>query len=389
VGKSDFLKDELEKRKSNHLLRKLRSDKPLPGGEIVMDGHKMLNFCSNDYLGLSGHPLLRERAEEYLREYGAGSTASRLVCGNFDCFEKTENRIAQLTGREGALIFNSGFQTNVSLFPALTDSDSLILSDDYNHNSIIQGALLSRCRVERFHHNDLNHLEQLLKQNIDKGFSRILIATESIFSMDGDTSDIDSLIQLSVKYDSLLVVDEAHATGVAGHNGMGLASGKDVDILMGTFSKAAGSFGAYVAGSNDLREYLINFCYGLIYTTALPPSVVGSIDAAIELIPRMDRERADLTEKAKRLRSSLNDMGYNTGNSTTQIIPLIIGDEKETLRLSEWLEQNSVLAMTFRPPTVAKGESRIRLALSALHREEHIGRLLELLKKWREIGRTP
>ena len=137
MGKSDFLKDELEKRKNNHLLRKLRITKPLPGGEIVVDGHKMLNFCSNDYLGLSGHPLLQERAEEYLREYGAGSTASRLVCGNFDCFEKTENRIAQLTGREGVLIFNSGFQTNVSLFPALTDSDSLILSDDYNHNSII------------------------------------------------------------------------------------------------------------------------------------------------------------------------------------------------------------------------------------------------------------
>lgn len=389
MGKSDFLKDELEKRKNNHLLRKLRITKPLPGGEIVVDGHKMLNFCSNDYLGLSGHPLLQERAEEYLREYGAGSTASRLVCGNFDCFEKTENRIAQLTGREGVLIFNSGFQTNVSLFPALTDSDSLILSDDYNHNSIIQGALLSRCRVECFHHNDLNHLEQLLKQNIDKGFSRILIATESIFSMDGDTSDIDSLIQLSVKYNSLLVVDEAHATGVTGHNGMGLASGKDVDILMGTLSKAAGSFGAYVAGSNDLREYLINFCYGFIYTTALPPSVVGSIDAATELIPRMDRERADLTEKAKRLRSSLNDMGYNTGNSTTQIIPLIIGDERETLRLSEWLEEKGILAMTFRPPTVAKGESRIRLALSALHREEHIGRLLELLKEWREIGRMP
>lgn len=389
MGKSDFLKDELEKRKSNHLLRKLRSAKPLPGGEIVVDGHKMLNFCSNDYLGLSGHPLLRERAEEYLREYGSGSTASRLVCGNFDCFEKTENKIAQLTGREGALIFNSGFQTNVSLFPALTDSDSLILSDDYNHNSIIQGALLSRCRVERFHHNDLNHLEQLLKENINKGFSRILIATESIFSMDGDTSDIDSLIQLSVKYDSLLVVDEAHATGVTGHNGMGLASGKDIDILMGTFSKAAGSFGAYVAGNNDLREYLINFCYGLIYTTALPPSVVGSIDAAMELIPQMDRERVELSGKAKMLRSSLNNMGYNTGNSTTQIIPLIIGDEKETLSLSKWLEENSVLAMTFRPPTVTKGESRIRLALSALHEEEHIGRLLELLKKWREIGRMP
>ncbi len=386
MGKSDFLRLELEKRKDQHLLRKLRNVKSLPGGEIVVNGRKMLNFCSNDYLGLSRHPLLREKAMEYLRKYGSGSTASRLVCGNYECFEKTEHRIAQLTGRDAALIFNSGFQANVSLLPALTDSNSLILSDDYNHNSIIQGALLSRCRVERFHHNDLNHLEDLLKKNTDKEFSRILIVTESIFSMDGDTSDIDSLIQLSREYDSLLFVDDAHATGVAGYNGMGLASGKDVDILMGTFSKGAGSFGAYVAGSNDLMEYLVNFCYGLIYTTALPPSVVGSIDAAMELILKMDRERVELSDKAEMLRSSLNDMGYNTGNSTTQIIPVIIGDERDTLRLSEWLENNNILAMTFRPPTVAKGESRIRLALSALHTDEHIGLLLNLLKKWREPG---
>ncbi len=386
MTKDDFFKEALEKRKSGNLLRKLRSAKPLSGGEIMVDGRRMLNFCSNDYLGLSEHPLLRQRAMEYLSEYGSGSTASRLVCGNYECFEKTEKRIAQITGREDALIFNSGYQANVSLIPALTDRNTLILSDDYNHNSIIQGALLARCHVERFFHNDMDHLEKLLEENGEKGFSRILIITESIFSMDGDTSDIDSLIRLARKHDALLVVDEAHATGVTGHNGMGLSSGKDVDIIMGTFSKAAGSFGAYVAGSAALKEYLVNFCHGFVYTTALPPSVIGSIDAALELLPLMDRERADLFENAEKLRTSLNIMGYNTGKSTTQVIPIIIGDEKKTMRLSEWLEEKGILAMTFRPPTVPKGESRIRLALSSIHTNEHIGRLLDLLDKWRAIN---
>lgn len=383
MNKYNFINSELEERKKNHLFRSLKRVMPLPAGEVDVDGRKMLNFCSNDYLGLSGHPLLKQRSIEYTEKYGAGSTASRLVCGNYICFEELEDKLSYLTGHEGVLVFNSGFQANVSLFPALADSDTLILSDFLNHNSIIQGCLLSRCKIKTFLHNDLNHLEDLLKEAAGN-YSRIIIVTESIFSMDGDMCDIDTLKELSEKYDSLLVIDEAHATGVIGENGMGVSSGKGVDLVMGTFSKGVGSFGAYVSSSSMVRDYLINFCYGLIYTTALPPAVIGAVDAALELIPKMDKERSRLMDNSDKLRIGLTALGYDTGKSTTHIIPVIIGDEKEALKLSGWLEDNSVLATTFRQPTVPKGESRIRIALSAVHNEKHVDLLLDLFGKWQE-----
>ena len=386
MNKYIFIDDKLGNRLSLNLYRRLKTVRPLSGVEVEVDGRRMLNFCSNDYLGLSRHPLLEERAIEYLQKYGSGSTASRLVCGNYDCFEMVEKRIAELTENESALILNSGFQANVSLLPALADRDTLILSDRLNHNSIIQGALLSRCRIKRFRHNDMNHLEELLKENRDNGLSRILVVTESVFSMDGDRSDIDTLVRLNEQYDSFLIVDEAHGTGVLGKKGMGPTCGKNVDMVMGTMGKALGSFGAYIACSEKTREYLINFCYGLIYSTALPPSVIGSIDAALELIPTMDKERRDLFRKAALFRSSLNELGYDTGKSTTQIIPVILGDEKNALELSKWLEDNDILAMTFRYPTVAPGESRIRLSLSALHTQEHLERVVDLFRRWREKG---
>lgn len=383
MSKYSFIQEKTENRKASHLFRELQNVRPLSGVEIEINGRRMINFCSNDYLGLSRHPLLKQRAMEYMQEYGAGSTASRLVSGNIDAFERIENRISALTEKETALVFNSGFQANVSLIPALSDRDTLILSDELNHNSLIQGALLSRCRVEQFRHNDMTHLENLLKQNRFKGFSRILVVSESVFSMDGDTCDMDTLSNLSETYQAILFVDEAHAAGVLGKYGMGLTSGKKVDITMGTFSKAAGSFGAYAACDKHLREYLINFCNGLIYTTALPPATLGTIDAALELIPSMDRQRKDLHEKAKHLRSALKDAGFDTGTSTTQIIPVIIGDERKTLNLSKWLQDHHILAMTFRPPTVAQGQSRIRLSLSVSHTMEHMMLLIDLFKTWR------
>jgi 8-amino-7-oxononanoate synthase len=384
LKKDTFIEDRLGGRLSQNLYRRLKTIRPVSDVEVEVEGRRMLNFCSNDYLGLSRHPLLEKRAIEYLQRYGSGSTASRLVCGNYDCFEKVEERIAGLTEYESALIFNSGFQANVSLLPALADRDTLILSDRLNHNSIIQGSLLSRCRVKRFRHNDMNHLEELLRENMDNGGSRVLVVTESVFSMDGDQSDIDTLIRLNREYGTVLIVDEAHGTGVLGKRGMGLTSGKDVDIVMGTMGKACGSFGAYIASSAKTREYLINFCYGLIYSTALPPSVIGAMDAALELIPAMDKERHDLLSKATSFRSSLNELGYNTGKSTTQIIPLIIGDEGDALDLSKWLEDNNILTMTFRYPTVAQGESRVRVSLSAAHTQEHLERIIDLLKRWRD-----
>lgn len=383
ADKYKFIETELRKRKEHHRLRTLQPVMPLAGAEIIVNGRPMTNFCSNDYLGLAKHPLLRQRAIEFMKLFGAGSTASRLICGTMKCFEDIEEKLAGLKETERSLIFNSGFQANVSILPALTDRESLILSDSLNHNSIIQGALLSRCRVERFRHNDLEHLRQLLKQYRQKGTQRILVVTESVFSMDGDQSDIRALVDLAQEYEALLIVDEAHATGVLGHRGMGLTCGTRVDLTIGTFGKACGSFGSYIACSERMRDYLINCCPGFIYTTALPPAVIGPIDAALDLIPTMDKERRELHNNSDFLRASLQAQGWSTGNSSTQIIPVIIGDEKETLSFSNWLAENGILATAIRPPTVEQGRSRIRLTLSALHTRKQIEKLIDIFGKWR------
>lgn len=382
IDKHSFIKDELENRKDQNLLRRLRTVEPLSEVEIIIEGRKMINFSSNDYLGFSKHPVLKAKATEYVQKYGTGSTASRLICGTLPYFEPVEEKLAKLKKVEKTLIFNSGFQTNISILPVLTDKNSLILSDRLNHNSLIQGALLSNCRILRYKHNDHKHLKKLLIENKDKGFSRILIVTESVFSMDGDQSDIDSLSKLSDDFGAFLVIDEAHATGVLGAQGMGLTCGKNVDLVIGTFGKACGSFGAYVATSKNIREYLINCCSGFVYSTALPPSTVGAIDAALDLIPTLEKDRRKLLQKAQFLRTSLNNLGWDTGKSTTQIIPVIVGEEQKTLELSDFLEENGILAVPIRPPSVPKGRSRIRLTLTAAHTWDHIEKLVSIFNNF-------
>ncbi len=386
MNKYGFIEEELYRRQQQSHLRQLQAVIPLEGVDVRIKGRKVVNFCSNDYMGLSKHPLLIKRAVEFAERYGAGATASRLICGTYDCFQAVEEKLATLKGTESALILNSGFQANVSILPALADRQTLILSDQLNHSSIIQGVLLSRCHVLRFRHNDLAHLEELLKNNMDKGFSRRMIVTESVFSMDGDQSDIGRLVGLARAFDALLVVDEAHATGVLGPGGMGLCCGKGVDLIIGTFGKACGSFGAYAACSHKLRDYLVNCCSGFIYSTAMPPSVIGSIDAALDIIPGMGEERKELHSKADFLRLRLQNLGWRTGASNTQIIPVMVGGEMEALALSNHLESKGVLATAIRPPTVPEGQSRIRLALSAAHTMEHLEYLIQLFKEGRSHG---
>lgn len=378
MNKYDFIDTELARRDTAKQHRRLRNVTPLANACCEVDGRQMINFSSNDYLGLSQHPKLQLGAANFSSQYGSGSTASRLICGSLDCFSAVENKLAALKQVESILIFNSGFQANVSIIPALTDNDSLILSDSLNHNSIIQGISLAGCDKIIYNHNDLDHLEKLLKQNSHR--QRKLIVTESVFSMDGDQTDIDRLVAIAPEFNAILMVDEAHATGVLGHQGMGLTAGKQVDITVGTFGKAFGSFGAYIASSDKIRDYLINCCSGFVYTTALPPAILGAIDAALDLIPNMDDARRTLLDNASYLRNMLQQLGYNTGNSTTQIIPVVLGDEYATLALSTKLEQAGILATPIRPPTVPQGESRIRLALSAAHSREQIDTLIDVFR---------
>lgn len=354
------------------LRRHLRGAEPRPGGAIVRDGKRLVNFSSNDYLGLAQHPALIARANEWTSCYGAGSAASRLVTGNLDCYADLEARIAREKGTAAALILGSGYLANATLIPALLRSDVIasarVYSDALNHSSMVHGIKASGVKPEIFRHNDLNHLESLLRASTDTPAQRFIF-TESVFSMDGDRADIEGLIALAARYACFLYVDEAHATGVLGPRGMGLCAaypGK-VDLVMGTFSKAFGSYGAYVACSQTLRDYLINRMTGLIYSTALPPGVLGAIDAAFDLVPVMDEQRARLALSSEHVRDAFKAAGLDCGASATQIIPLILSDESRVLAFSAALEAEGILGVPIRPPTVPQGTSRIRFALSVAH----------------------
>ncbi len=361
--------------------RSLRVMRHLPAGRVIKDGRELLNFSSNDYLGLAQHPLLIERAREWAEKYGAGSAASRLVTGHTEAFRQVEEKIAAAKGVEAALVFASGWQCNASVLPALLDrsvwgAEPLVFADRLNHASLIMGCQSAGVKQNRFRHNDLTHLKELLDRTGRLEGPRFIV-TESVFSMDGDAPDIDQLVALAEEWDAFLYLDEAHATGVLGTNGFGLSVGTHVDLAMGTFSKALGGFGAYVAVSKTLKEYLVNRASGLIYATALPPAVLGAMDAALDLVPSLAAERAKLQDMAARLRGRLNDAGLDTGHSTTQIVPVILGDEERTLKVAAYLEDKGFLGIAIRPPTVPVGGSRIRFALSAAHHPEDVERLAD------------
>ena len=376
-----FVDRALAERQQTQRWRSLHSITPLDTVCVLKNDRQLVNFSSNDYLGLSKHPALIAAAQDYTARYGTGSTASRLVTGTYDIHQQLEEELAIACGREAVLLFNSGFQANVSLLISLLDSRSLVLCDRLIHNSLIQGILASKARFIRYTHNDLAHLKELLHQA--KNFSRVVIVTETVFSMNGDRSNVPALVSLAETYNAILYLDDAHALGVLGENGMGLAARQaGVDVVVGTFGKAFGAFGAFVTCSAKLKDYLINCCGGFIYTTALPPSVIGAIAAALQLMLTLEPERQYLTQSANYLRTQLHQLGYDTAGSTSQIVPLMVGDEGKTLRLCEWLEESGILAIAIRPPTVAAGTSRIRFALSSQHQREQIDRLISAIGNW-------
>lgn len=386
--KFSFIRDALDQRKAEHRFRELSGVEPVSGtAKVIRGGRELLNFCSNDYLGLSQHPRVIARSRHYLEKYGSGSGASRLVSGTLDIHLDLEEKLASAMGTEAAILFNSGFQANTSILPTITDRNSLILADKKVHNSLIQGSLLSRANFKRFNHNDMAHLEELLSQASEQSYNRVVIVSETVFSMDGDRSPLDVLIRLSDNFGAILYSDDAHALGVLGEDGLGLNKGKSgVDINLGTFGKSFGAFGAFAGCSSEMKDYLINFSPGFIYTTALPPAVIGALEASLELIPAMDNERKQLFKNVDLLKSEIHDLGFRTGDSETQIIPVIIGSEEETLKLSTFLEERGIGASAIRPPTVEKGASRIRITLSVMHSQDDIEQLIQALSDWNTSG---
>lgn len=329
---------------------------------------RLIDASSNDYLGLSRHPLLIERACAWTQRHGAGSRASRLVTGTSQELLDLEARLAAFKGTEAALIFATGFQLNSSVLPALFDladgkgsGKPQVFTDRLNHASLHAGC--QSIRQIRFRHNDLQHLEELLIAH--PGEVRFIV-TESVFSMDGDCADVPALAALAARHGAVLYLDEAHATGVLGPNGRGLAAtaSDGIGVVMGTLGKALGGAGAYVAGSQQLIAWLVTRCAGFIYSTAPAPAALGALDAALELVPQMDRERARLAAMAQQLRAVLATRGIDTLASSTQIVPAVIGSEASALAAAQQLADAGVLAVAIRPPTVPAGTARLRFSLS-------------------------
>ena len=364
--------------------RLLRSTRSVPT--------ELLNFSSNDYLGLSHHPLLAQRAAAWGRVYGVGAGASRLVSGTLEAHARVEAKIAAAKKTEAALLFASGWQANASVLASLLrfGKPALVFCDWLNHASLHHACRAAGVAQIRFRHNDMAHLAELLDAHGGSAGRRFIV-TESVFSMDGDQADLPALRDLAQRHDAFLYLDEAHATGVLGPEGMGLSGTLPgaVDLAMGTFSKALGGFGAYVAGSRPLCDWLVNRASGFIHTTALPPTVLGAIDAALDLVPGMDAARLRLYGHAERLREALRRLGIESGPSSTQIVPAIVGDEASALELSARLRAEGILAVAIRPPTVPAGTSRLRLALSAAHSEADVSRLIAALSAaWPRLARA-
>jgi 8-amino-7-oxononanoate synthase len=385
MAKTEIFRAYCARRVEQDRLRSLKTSQIAADGRLWRDGRLLVNFASNDYLGLSLHPALIEASRAYAEKYGAGVAASRLVTGEHPAFAALEARIALAKNQPSALVMASGYQSNLTAVAALADREVAgrpvsILADRLAHHSLLQGALLSGARLMRFRHNDADHLEQLLQGRVKKG-DFCLILTESVFGMDGDVADLAALGALARDYGALLYVDEAHATGVFGARGYGLCEdfADVVDVAMGTFGKALGGFGSYLACAPEIREFLVQRCGGLVYSTGLPPSVLGAMEAALTLVPEMTLARKNLLAQAARLREALAAQGWDCGASASQIVPVLIGPETQALALATELARRGFLVPAIRPPTVPQGSSRLRVSLSAAHKSSDIDALIDAL----------
>lgn len=377
------LEDFLEERKRLGLLRTLRPAELRSGTTIRRDGAELTDFSSNDYLSLSQHPRLKEASKKAAEELGAGACASRLLSGDLKIHHDLEEKTAHLKGKESALVFNSGYQANVGVISAICGPGDAVFSDRLNHASIIDGILLSGARLFRFDHNDAGHLETLLEKHAAR-FENRLIVTETIFSMDGDRPPLKDIVRLKEKYGCQLMVDEAHATGIFGENGSGVAAEEGltdrIEVIMGTFGKALGGFGAYVAATKTITQYLINSCRSFIYSTALPPSVIAADLAALELLKNEPFRRKTLLENAAYFQDELQKRGFEI-HSRSQIIPVVIGNAEKTAALSSLLCEQGFFVPPIRPPTVPEGSSRLRFSVCYGHDRPILVKLADCLDK--------
>jgi 8-amino-7-oxononanoate synthase len=358
---------------------------PGSGGKIVMGGRTYLNFSSNDYLDLSQDTRVVAKAAEMMARFGASAGASRLVTGTLECHAELEHALAAFLGRPAAIAFGSGYLANVGVLSVLVGREDLVFADRLVHASIIDGIILGRAELSRFPHNDIDQLDQLMARagSARRASQRLLVVTESVFSMDGDQAPLSQLCEVANRHEAMILVDEAHALGIFGPEGAGLAQehalGDRINVCTATLSKALGSYGGFVVCSRELQTLLVNKSRPFIYSTGLPPASVGAALAALEITRALPHLGATLLARAERFRNQLRGLGLNVMHSESQIIPLLIGANARALSFSARLKAQGILATAIREPTVPRGTARIRLSVTLAHSEEELHRAAEAI----------
>jgi 8-amino-7-oxononanoate synthase len=385
------LKKALDERKQQHRYRKRRITKGPQQIEMIVDDKNIISFCSNDYLGLASHPLLKQATIDAIKTYGVGSGAAHLVSGHSSAHHQLEEELAEFTGYPRALLFSTGYMANIGLCQALLDKNDYVFEDRLNHASLIDGGLISGAHFKRYLHNDISSLEQKLSTTSNKAtgkssatISKRLVLTDAVFSMDGDIADIPALSSLCKTTGSWLMIDDAHGFGTVGKTGKGCLqhfslTSNDVPIYMATLGKAMGTAGAFIAGSEELIETIIQKARTYIYTTAMPAAIAEATRCSLKIIQHEAEHLTNLNDNISYFRNCCDESGLIIENSQTAIQPLLIGNDEKAVKISQQLFERGFLVTAIRPPTVPEGTSRLRITLSAGHTREHINQLIDTL----------
>ncbi|WP_350342428.1 glycine C-acetyltransferase [Proteinivorax tanatarense] len=384
VHELNYLKENIQQLKEEGVYRELPVLEGPNESEIILNGKKVINLSSNNYLGFANHPRLKEAAVKAVESHGVGAGAVRTIVGNMDIHENLEQKLAEFKREEAVMVFQSGFNCNAGAIQAITQKGDLIISDELNHASIIDGCRLSRADKTVYKHSDMEDLEKILKERRDN-YNNVLIITDGVFSMDGDIAPLPEIVDLAEKYNAMTYVDDAHGSGVLGESGRGTVDhfglhGR-VDFTIGTLSKAIGVIGGYVAGKKTMKQWLSHRGRPLLFSTYLPPAAVAPITEAVNMLMETTEYTDKLWENAKYFKEKLSTLGFDLGKSETPITPVIIGDEAETMEFSKKLLENGVFVSGIIFPTVPKGTGRVRCMVTAGHSKEQLDKAVDIFQK--------
>jgi len=350
--------------------------------ELIMKGRKMIMVGSNNYLGLTNHPKVKEAAIEAIKKYGTGCAGSRFLNGTLDIHVELEEKLARFIGKEAALIFSTGFQVNLGVISALVGKDDIVIIDKMDHASIIDGCRLSFGEIKKFRHNDMTDLERILNEYEERDK---LIVVDGVFSMEGDIANLPEIILLAKKYGARLMVDDAHGIGVLGKKGRGTTEHfgleNEVDLIMGTYSKSLASIGGFISGSADVIHYIKHFARSFIFSASPPPASVASVSAALDIIENEPERREKLWKNTRKMLKGFKELGFEVGPSQTPIIPIVVGDDQDAFTMTMMLQEEGVFANVAVTPAVPAGRALIRTSYMATHTDEQLDRVLKAFEK--------